>query len=443
MLIQRKPSHSSSAMSLISSASDQTISAESHQREIAALQQEIETLRAAHQQELALLRTEMVAQVVSLRNALTPAPSHTTAAHTQAEPVTASDAMPVVETDAQPENHADAAETATSRRTLLKWGGLAAAAGLAAAGGATLTSPAAHASDGNSLVLGQVNLAEHATTLTYDGSESNPVVLQVSTTVDNGTAISASAGVGSNAGGIGVYGAAGDGSASYGIFGVAGTDGNGVYGYASNPDGYGVLGTTDSGYGVVGISGTGVDLLAAGSGRIWQQFSSFTGAPKTGSYAAGEQIRDGNGDLYLCIAGGTPGTWKKVASLNTSYTGGAIGFLSTPIRVYDSRKTGGKLIGNAARNIQVTGLTIGGVQVPKGATGCIGNLTAVGPSAGGYLVIYPAGSSAPSTSTVNFVTNQTVPNSFAVGLSSSGQVTVHSFTSGSVHFIVDITGFVA
>ncbi|HEU5348338.1 MAG TPA: hypothetical protein VFU63_06970, partial [Ktedonobacterales bacterium] len=165
--------------------------------------------------------------------------------------------------------------------------------------------------------------------------------------------------------------------------------------------------------------------------------------PKSGTYLAGEQMRDVYGNLFICVTGGSPGVWRKAVARNVGYKNGTIRFLPTPIRVYDSRKTGGPLVGNAKRDIQVAGVIIGGVQVPTGSVGCIGNLTVTSPSAGGYLVIYPQGSPTPTTSTVNFLTHQTVANSFAVGLSTGGQVTVHSFTSGQCHFIVDITGYIA
>ena len=429
MTTQRNSTPSLSDDSPVLPAPDQTASAESRAQEVAALQQELEALRAAHEQELARLRAEMAAEVGSLRAAVTA---------TDAPSIAPSDALPDVSPDAA---HAD---TTTTRRNLLKWGGIGAAAALAAAGGASLTSPTAHAADGASLVLGSAtNAAEHITTLTYDGSETGPTVLQVSTTANDSAAVVANAGNSVSNSAYGIYGTAGNGLSAYGVYAQAGTDGVGALGAATSASSIGVWGNSDSGYGVVGSSDTGIDMAALGAGRLFQQTTAFTGAPTSGSYAVGEQIRDQIGDLYLCVTSGSPGTWKKVSSLSSAYKGGAIGFLSTPIRVYDSRKTGGALIGNATRDVHVTTVSIGGVQVPAGATGCVGNLTVTGPTASGYVVIYPQGSSTPSTSTVNFLSGQTVANAFAVGLSASGYVTVHSFTSGQCHFIVDITGFVS
>ena len=411
-------------------------------REVAALQQELEMLRAAHQQELARLRAETFAQLATLYAALdearaalaaqqapvgsphaTQPDAHGTAVAETAEAVDATSEQPSAQHPA-----GDAPTSTTSRRRLLKWGGLGAAATLAAAGGAAFATPTAHANDGGSVVLGQSNSAEHGTTLAYNGSESAPVVFRATATAANSTA------VGANAGG---------GTSAYGVYGTAGTNGNGVLGLANGASSYGVFGTTDSGYGVVGTSSTGIDLAALGSGRLWQKTASFTGAPTSGTYFTGEQIRDAAGNLFICISGGSPGTWKQVLTLGTTFNGGMIGFLSTPIRVYDSRTSNDPLVGNGQRNVTVAGVNIGGVQVPKGSIGCIGNLTVYRPTTSGYLVIYPAGSRTPSSSTVNYVAGQTIPNSFAVGLSTGGQVTVHAFQRGSCHFIVDIAGFVS
>ena len=407
--------------------------------EVAALQRELDALRASHQQELERLRAETFAQLATVYAALDEA--RAALASRQAAAYTAPGALPesrgaldaitpTAPTSAEQEGPQPSAGAAgTSRRTLLKWGGLGAAAALAAAGATGISPPTAHAADGGSVVLGQSNAAEHGTTISYNGSETAPVAFRAtSSSVANSTAIAANAGGGTSA---------------YGVYGTAGTNGNGVLGVANGASSYGVFGTTDSGYGVVGTSNTGIDIAALGSGRLWQKTASSPGAPTSGTYATGEQMRDSAGNLFICITGGSPGIWKQVLTVSASFNGGMIGFLSTPIRVYDSRTSNNPLVGNGVRNVTVAGVNIGGVQVPKGSVGCIGNLTVARPTTGGYLVIYPAGSPTPSSSTVNYVTGQTIPNSFAVGLSAAGQVTVHAFQSGNCHFIVDITGFVS
>jgi hypothetical protein len=412
--------------------------AQSSDSKVVTFQRELDELRAAHQRELERLRAETFAQLATVYAALDEA--RAALASRQAAASVSQNVFPVphaasVETPATSDAPHDpygpqssAGGAGTSRRTLLKWGGLGAAATLAAAGASSLSMPTAHANDGGSVVLGQSNAAEHGTTISYNGSETAPVAFRATSSATNSTAVAANAGGGTSA---------------YGVYGTAGTNGNGVAGVANGASSYGVFGTTDSGYGVVGTSNSGIDIAALGSGRLWQKTASFPGAPTSGTYATGEQMRDSAGNLFICITGGSPGIWKQVLTVSASFNGGMIGFLSTPIRVNDSRTSNNPLVGNGVRNVTVAGVNIGGVQVPKGSVGCIGNLTVARPTTGGYLVIYPAGSPTPSSSTVNYVTGQTIPNSFAVGLSAAGQVTVHAFQSGNCHFNVDITGFVS
>ncbi|WP_441250161.1 PKD domain-containing protein [Kitasatospora sp. McL0602] len=67
------------------------------------------------------------------------------------------------------------------------------------------------------------------------------------------------------------------------------------------------------------------------------------------------------------------------------------------------------------------------------------NVTAVSPSQGGYLSVYPAGSPRPSTSNVNFTAGQTVPNLVTVPVGESDRVTVYNF-SGTTDVVVDLMG---
>ncbi len=126
--------------------------------------------------------------------------------------------------------------------------------------------------------------------------------------------------------------------------------GFGVLGSASGDFSAGVYGQTDSGIGVVGHSTTGLDLAAGSSGRLYQFPTAATGAPTTGSYSQGEQIRDKNGDLYICVTGGSQGTWKKVAAIPSGAAGGAAVFFATPYRIFDTRGLMGVPLNNGAGN---------------------------------------------------------------------------------------------
>lgn len=348
----------------------------------------------------------------------------------------------------------------TSRRNLLKWGGLGAAAALTAVGAAGLgQAPIAHASDGGSLILGSGNTAEHGTGIGYDGSESFPTGFLVDITVaEAGLGIVAEAGDGvfNYAAGVQASAGAATNFPTYGVNGFVGIGGTGVigssnaagnsggigvHGDATGAGSTGVLGTSDVWYGVESRSNSWIDLIANGTGRFLQKTAGFIGAPTSGVYGTGEQLRDANGDLYICITGGGPGIWRKVAA-GVPGVSGAINFLANPIRLLDTR-TSSPFLSGSTHSLQVTGVVIGGISVPAGAIGVVGNVTVVGPTGGGDLRLYP-GATAPSTSSINFASGQTIANGVTVGLNSSGKLNIKvDMPSGQkTNVLFDASGYI-
>jgi hypothetical protein len=64
------------------------------------------------------------------------------------------------------------------------------------------------------------------------------------------------------------------------------------------------------------IIGAKIRLARGVGGRLNENFrpecdTPLTGTP-TGSHQAGEFFVDGNGDLFFCKRGGTPGSWFSV-----------------------------------------------------------------------------------------------------------------------------------
>ncbi|MFN2445053.1 MAG: hypothetical protein ABR606_05650 [Vicinamibacterales bacterium] len=111
-----------------------------------------------------------------------------------------------------------------------------------------------------------------------------------------------------------------------GVFGIsANVHASGVYG-ENNGGGWGVAGRTNganragvfgdntgSGIGVLGASASGIGVQASGTrAPIRLVPSAVPGAPSSGFHEMGEMMVDSNGDLYLCKATGTPGTWKLI-----------------------------------------------------------------------------------------------------------------------------------
>ncbi|MCL4449200.1 MAG: hypothetical protein M1483_00440 [Actinobacteria bacterium] len=90
-----------------------------------------------------------------------------------------------------------------------------------------------------------------------------------------------------------------------------------------------------------------------------------------------------------------------------------------------------------------TGTTGGGV--PLGAVAVVLNVTAIQPTTNGFLTIWPAGSSQPTASSLNFTPSDTVPNLVEVALGSSssctGCISIYNHY-GVTNIAVDVEGYV-
>jgi hypothetical protein len=105
-------------------------------------------------------------------------------------------------------------------------------------------------------------------------------------------------------------------------------------------------------------------------------------------------------------------------------------------RVYDSRDLPERVAANGVVQLDLSS------KVPAGATAVSINLTAVRPSAPGFLTAYPCGAAPPPTSNVNFLAGQIRPNHVVVGLGPGSRLCVLSSAVSDV--IVDLQGaFVA
>jgi hypothetical protein len=122
----------------------------------------------------------------------------------------------------------------------------------------------------------------------------------------------------------------------------------------------------------------------------------------------------------------------------------------SPTRICDTRPNNpSNLTGQAAQcnghslqpnqpeTIQVTGL--GGV--PSDATAVVVNVTATNTQAPGYLTLYPAGTSPPTASNLNWTTGETVANQATIKLNSQGQLSMVS--SAPTDAIIDVEGYYA
>ena len=115
----------------------------------------------------------------------------------------------------------------------------------------------------------------------------------------------------------------------------------------------------------------------------------------------------------------------------------------TPCRLIDTRNANGPLGGpafsaNGSRTFTVTNAC----GVPATARALAINVAVTQPGSTGNLVIYPAGTTPPSTSAINFNIQTTRANNAVALLSSTGGMTVLcNMPTGNANVIIDVTGW--
>ncbi len=212
---------------------------------------------------------------------------------------------------------------------------------------------------------------------------------------------------------------------------------HGVYGFTSN-GGFGVVGW--------GSTGTGSGVLARGTRSNLEIRSEGAAAPsRTAAYVRGDVINDATGDLWFCVASGTPGTWRKLAGPSTA---GSLQLLAAPKRVYSSRAADEPVAVGPKTPLSAGTRTIdckqGSSGVPAGATGLVLNVTAIAGSVNGYLSVSPGASGFSGTSTLNWTANgAVVANGVTVGAGAGATIDVTIGGGGTADFIVDVMGFYA
>ncbi len=125
-----------------------------------------------------------------------------------------------------------------------------------------------------------------------------------------------------------------------------------------------------------------------------------------------------------------------------SGTGGGFLPADRPVRILDTRisvGSGGPVAAYAAVNLLVAGRS----GVPStGVKAVVLNVTAVDPASFGYVTAYPSGTTRPNASNLNVKPGQTVANQVVVGLGTDGKISLQNMTSGPIHFVADIAGYI-
>ena len=116
--------------------------------------------------------------------------------------------------------------------------------------------------------------------------------------------------------------------------------------------------------------------------------------------------------------------------------GGTDFYTVTPCRLVDTRQTGGALSPGTPRRIQAAGPC----GIPATARALAVNATVIGPTGAGYLLLHRDGIQPPATSTLNFTAGATRANNAIVEIGQGG-ILARAALTGTVHVIVDVTGY--
>jgi hypothetical protein len=147
--------------------------------------------------------------------------------------------------------------------------------------------------------------------------------------------------------------------------------------------------------------------------------------------------------LTLPSTSGDPARIVSMTSLGHDTPLGAFATVTGgPRRILDTRSADGVTTRTplgAGRTIalQVTGRG----NVPGGGVSAVVmNLTAVSPSVGGFLTVYP-GPTKPNTSSINFSRGTNLANLVTVPVGTDGKVRITNGGTGTVHVLADVVGY--
>jgi hypothetical protein len=338
----------------------------------------------------------------------------------------------------------------TSRRSLLKIGGVAAAAGVVAAAADMVARPPTARAAGVQWATGTVSADTE--TLVKPSSTSYPSndILQIQ--LGTGSVYSPAplkAGItaydttGVN---MGVYGSS---SSGYGLVGVtdtgAGATGAGLKGGAAS-SGTGVLGNSGSGIGVQGNSSSGIGgSFSGGQAPLALGLAGAGGPPTTGAHVAGEIYADANGILWVCNRSGnfstsTPPSYYRLSS---------VVMLTSPTRLLDTRPGqpaltdwGAPLSAQQTRALQVAGFTYNGQTIPSGVQAVLGTVTVLGPGGNGNLAIWPTGGPQPQGVAITFNAGAFLANFNIVGVGTGNQINIQNQCNGNTNLVYDAVGYI-
>ncbi|MFJ8138840.1 hypothetical protein [Streptomyces sp. NPDC096013] len=180
-----------------------------------------------------------------------------------------------------------------------------------------------------------------------------------------------------------------------------------------------------------------VDVYPAGQPLPTVSSVNYT-APQTIANLVTVPVRNGSVNLR-----NSAGSVDLLADVTGYYAEGSSGSALTPVsptRFLDTRNgTGAPKARIGAGGI--VELKVAGTHgIPAtGVTAVVMNVTAVRPTTGGYITVYPDGQSLPAVSNINFPAGRTIPN-MVVAPVVNGSVDLRN-SAGSVDLLADVTGY--
>jgi hypothetical protein len=134
-------------------------------------------------------------------------------------------------------------------------------------------------------------------------------------------------------------------------------------------------------------------------------------------------------------------TMDAAKSVTATFARSALQFFTVaPCRVFDTRG-GTPLASGSARTFQVSGVC----GLPATARAVSTNVTVVGPSGAGNVVLFPGNANAPPTNTISFNAAQIRANNAIVGLAANGDGTVGALAvvagNGTTDLVLDVNGY--
>lgn len=222
------------------------------------------------------------------------------------------------------------------------------------------------------------------------------------------------------------------GAAFLGVANSAGPQQVGVVGWSRKTNGTGVVGFT-------GPAGAYGGEFFGGVAEVRLRPGGAAPITLTNAHQVGELYEDETGILWICVAAGSPGTWREIAGPASTGAFHAI----APQRVYDSRPDR-TLVPGTDRVISVAD-SLGGVAdvVPAGATAVAATITVTETegASGGFVSIRPGDAPDNGTSSINWWgPGQTVATSVIVGVDAARQLIALPGPSAA-HLVIDVTGY--